>query len=80
MEQGKSRGGPLDGTDRRLVGLLRAGASGSEAAAQLGLSAREVATRLSGLRERWGVSSTRRLLDLLDASCDSSPDGRAGPG
>ncbi|MEW9265970.1 hypothetical protein AB1207_14545 [Kineococcus endophyticus] len=68
-------GAPLDAADQRLVDLLRAGASGSEAAVHLGLSAREVATRLRGLRDRWGVTSTRRLLDVL-------PDGprRGTPG
>ncbi|WP_380174033.1 hypothetical protein ACFEMC_04555 [Kineococcus sp. DHX-1] len=70
-------GGPLDATDRRLVALLRDGASGSEAAVQLGLSARQVATRLSDLRDRWGVTSTRRLLDLLDDDAPRDPTGPA---
>lgn len=56
---------PLDRTDRDLLAHLRVGVGGSGAALRLGLSLVEVAARLSALRERPGVTSTRRLLDLL---------------
>jgi DNA-binding Lrp family transcriptional regulator len=63
----------VDPTDRRLLDLLRAGASGAEAAERVGITPRAAAARLKELRDRLGVTSTRSLLDALDPG---EPDGR----
>lgn len=52
----------LDRTDRHLVELLGAGTSATEAAEELGLTVTEVARRLTALRDRLGVASTRDVV------------------
>ncbi|WP_146149477.1 hypothetical protein [Kineococcus rhizosphaerae] len=53
----------LDRDDRHLLDLLGAGTSATGAAEGLGVPLAEVARRLTALRARYGVTSTREVLE-----------------